>query len=217
MTGYDLANIFGVLLIITSVLVLLAKSPKSGAIVYSAQSLILVGVFLALASSTGSAELTTWAGTAFILKVIVVPALMLYAYKKMDGASAGLEPKIKVAKLLPIVAIEVFVCFALVQGIQLPTAQAAMPLLAISAAHFFIGLTCIASQRNIIKQVFGYCLMENGAHLTLAILAPTAPKLVEIGITTDAFFAVIIMLVVVYQIYKVTGSLDADNLTELKG
>lgn len=44
-----------------------------------------------------------------------------------------------------------------------------------------IGLLCIVTQRNILKQVFGYCLMENGAHLTLALLAPRAPELVEIG------------------------------------
>ena len=217
MTGFDIANMLGALLIITSVLVLLAKSPKKAAGFYSVQSLILVGIFLALATATGSHELTTWAGTAFVMKVILVPAMVMFACKKMGDAGADLSPKVGAAKLLVIIAIEILVCFVAVHGIQLPTAQAAMPLLAISAAHFFIGLTCIASQRNIVKQIFGYCLMENGAHLTLALLAPKAPELVEIGITTDAFFAVIIMLVVVSQIYKETKSLDADDLTELKG
>ena len=37
--------------------------------------------------------------------------------------------------------------------------------------------------------------MENGSHLTLALLANKAPELVEIGIATDAIFAVIIMVV----------------------
>ena len=39
--------------------------------------------------------------------------------------------------------------------------------------------------------------MENGSHLTLALLANKAPELVEIGIATDAIFAVIIMVVLV--------------------
>ena len=59
--------------------------------------------------------------------------------------------------------------------------------------------------------------MENGAHVTLALLAPQAPELVEIGITTDALFAVIILLVVAGRVYKQFNSLDADKLTELKG
>ena len=84
-------------------------------------------------------------------------------------------------------------------------------------AHFFIGLTCIVTQRNIVKQIFGYCLMENGSHVTLALLAPEAPELVEVGIATDAFFAVIIMAVVAVRIYRTAHTLDADDLMELKG
>ena len=72
--------------------------------------------------------------------------------------------------------------------LSLPTAEVATPALAISFAHFFVGLTCIISQRNILKQIFGYCLMENGSHVTLALLAPTAPEIIEIGIATDAIF-----------------------------
>ena len=89
--------------------------------------------------------------------------------------------------------------------------------LAISFAHFFVGLTCIISQRNILKQIFGYCLMENGSHVTLALLAPTAPEIIEIGIATDAIFAVIIMSAVVVRIWNDTKSLDSHDLTELKG
>lgn len=36
--------------------------------------------------------------------------------------------------------------------------------------------------------------MENGSHLVLALLAWRAPELVEIGIATDAIFAVIVMV-----------------------
>ncbi|MEF2848076.1 MAG: hydrogenase 4 membrane subunit, partial [Collinsella sp.] len=89
--------------------------------------------------------------------------------------------------------------------------------LAISFAHFFVGLTCIISQRNIMKQIFGYCLMENGSHVTLALLAPTAPEIIEIGIATDAIFAVIIMSIVVRRIWDDSHSLDARDLSELRG
>lgn len=59
--------------------------------------------------------------------------------------------------------------------------------------------------------------MENGSHVTLALLAPQAPELVEVGIATDAIFAVVIMAVVALRIYRKTQSLDADELMELKG
>ena len=114
-------------------------------------------------------------------------------------------------------AVEVAICFAVVTQISLPTAEVATPALAISFAHFFVGLTCIISQRNIMKQIFGYCLMENGSHVTLALLAPTAPEIIEIGIATDAIFAVIIMSIVVRRIWDDSHSLDARDLSELRG
>ena len=59
--------------------------------------------------------------------------------------------------------------------------------------------------------------MENGSHLTLALLAFHAPELVEIGIATDALFGVIIMVVLGNQIYKSLHTLDTSDLRTLKG
>jgi hydrogenase-4 component E len=73
------------------------------------------------------------------------------------------------------------------------------------------------TQRNLLKQVLGFCLMENGSHLTLALLAYNAPELVEIGIATDAVFGVVIMTALALQIYKSLHTLDAASLTTLKG
>ena len=90
-------------------------------------------------------------------------------------------------------AVVVVLCFWVVDGVSLPAAEGIKPALAVSLGHFFLGLAAIVTQRNILKQVFGYCLMENGSHLTLALLAAKAPEVVEIGIATDAVFAVVIM------------------------
>ncbi|MDM8919655.1 hydrogenase 4 membrane subunit, partial [Escherichia coli] len=88
---------------------------------------------------------------------------------------------------------------------------------AVALGHFLLGLLCIVSQRNILRQIFGYCLMENGSHLVLALLAWRAPELVEIGIATDAIFAVIVMVLLARKIWRTHGTLDVNNLTALKG
>ena len=154
MTGYTLVNILGGLLIVTSMLVVLSKTPTRAAYVYAAQSVVLVTLFVALGSVTGSVELFTWAGTAFVTKVLVVPGIILYACKKMGDAGAGLSPKITPVKSIAIIAVEVFLCFVVVQGIDLPTAAEGKPALAISLAHFFIGLTCIVTQRKHREAIF---------------------------------------------------------------
>ncbi|MEG2006816.1 MAG: hydrogenase 4 membrane subunit [Raoultibacter sp.] len=217
MSSFALVNILGGLLIITSTIVVLAKNARTSAFLYSAQSFVLVVMFVALATATGSTELYLWSVSAFFTKVLLVPAILLFTLKKIGNHSAELGSRLTPAKSLALVAFEVLICIVAVQGIDLPTAAAVKPALAISLAHFFIGLTCIISQRNIMKQVFGYCLMENGAHVSLALLAPQAPELVEVGIATDAIFAVLVMVIMILRIYRVTNTLDARDLSDLKG
>ena len=218
MFGYPLVNVLGACLIITSMLVVLARTGRAAAWLYSLQSLVLVAVLASLGAVTGSTELFTWSATAFATKVVLVPAILLYALKKIgDDAQADLPPKLNPMKSVALVAVEVFVCFVAVSGIDLPTAAEVKPTLAVSLAHFFIGLTCIVTQRSIFKQIFGYCLMENGSHVSLALLAPEAPELVEIGVATDAIFAVIILAVLVWRMARYARTLDADDLCELKG
>lgn len=217
MDGYAIINILGGLLIVTSLLVVLAKTAKKAAYIYGAQALVLVAMLAVLGYVTDSQELFTWAITAFFTKVILVPAMILFTLKKMGENSEQLPPLISPVASIVIISLEVLLCFLAVGGIELPTVLGVKPALAISLAHFFIGLTCIMTQRNIVKQVFGYCLMENGSHISLALLAPQAPELVEIGIATDAVFAVVIMAVMAYRIYRCAGTLDSNEIMNLKG
>ncbi|WP_251212679.1 hydrogenase 4 membrane subunit [Adlercreutzia murintestinalis] len=218
MIGYPLVNALGACLIITSMTVVLAKTMRASAFLYSFQSLMLVAILASLGFVTSSSELFTWSATAFVTKVVLVPAILLFTLKKIGGdAHADLLPKINSMKAVALVAVEVFVCFVAVSGIELPTAAEVKPTLAVALAHFFIGLTCIVIQRSIFKQIFGYCLMENGSHVALALLAPQAPELVEIGVATDAIFAVIILSVLVWRMGHYAHTLDADDLCELKG
>ena len=216
--GYSIVNILGGLLIVTSTMVVVSKNIKHAIRWYAVQSLVLVGLLATLGATTGAQELLMWAGSAFITKVVLVPYILNRAYKKMgEPSDASLKAGLKPAWAICIIAVEVAICFAVVTQISLPTDEVTTPALAISFAHFFVGLTCIISQRNIMKQIFGYCLMENGSHVTLALLAPTAPEIIEIGIATDAIFAVIIMSIVVRRIWDDSHSLDARDLSELRG
>ena len=216
--GYQLVNLLGGLLIVTSTMVVISKSIKVAIRWYAVQSLILVGLLATLGNVTGASELLMWAVSAFVTKVVLVPLILSYAYRKMgEPSDLGLTRGAKPAWTICLIAVEVAICFAVVTQIKLPTAEVATPALSISFAHFFVGLSCIITQRNIMKQIFGYCLMENGSHVTLALLAPTAPEIVETGIATDAIFAVIIMSIVVLKIWRTYQSLDSHDLSDLKG
>jgi hydrogenase-4 component E len=217
MTGLQIVNGLSGLLIVTSLLVVVARRPTTSAKFYALQSLVLVAVFVALAEQNSSPQLYEWAAVAFVTKVVLVPLIIGRTFGRLSDDRLGSGERISPALTVVLAAVVVLLCTLIISHVTLPTAIGLKPALAISLAHFFFGLACIVTQRSILKQVFGYCLMENGSHLTLALLAGNAPELVEIGITTDAMFAVVIMVILAKQINRKLATLDADQLTTLKG
>lgn len=216
MSSVTLVNSLSGLLILTSLLVIEVKHPRWSALMYSLQSIVLVSIFVVLAHATGAQQLYLWAASAFVTKVILVPWILYGALAQVRDPE---KPRNVMGTTLSLflAAVAVAVCFVVVSQIQLKAAAPYKAALAISMAHFFFGELCILTQRNVFKQVLGFCLMENGSHLTLALLAYNAPELVEIGIATDAVFGVIIMVVLGNQIYKRLHTLDTSDLRTLTG
>ena len=216
MTGALIVNNLAGLMMITSLLVIGARKPIASCWFYALQSFVLVMIFVTLANTLDAHQLTLWAITAFFTKVLLVPLFLGFAFRKLSDPSANISV-IKPALLMLLAAVIVILCWFVVEPIQIPMVAELKPALAVSLGHFMLGLLCIVTQRNILKQAFGYCLMENGSHLTLALLAWRAPELVEIGIATDAIFAVIVMAVLARKIYRTLNTLNVDQLTALKG
>lgn len=216
-SSFIINNLAG-LLVITSLLVVVSKKPTTSAWLYAVQSAVLVLSFMALGKLMNAPELYTWAATAVVTKVILVPWIMYRALGQLhDPESEGMV--ISPAAVVGISVVILLICHFVVSTVEVPiiVQHGLGPVLAVSLGHFMIGVLCIVVQRSILKQVFGYCLMENGAHMTLALLANRAPHLVEIGITTDAIFAVIIMVYMVRRIFTTMNTLSAQDLTALKG
>jgi hydrogenase-4 component E len=216
MNGFLLVNNLAGLLILTSLLVIGVSRVVSAAKLYALQSFVLVMIFVALGNIQGAHELYWWGISAFVTKVILVPLIMC----KMVGPltdSEGLKSWLSPAWLILAATLIVAVSWFAVSSVQLPGVAQLKPALAVSLGHFMLGLLCIVSQRNILKQIFGYCLMENGAHLTLALLASRAPELVEVGIATDAVFAVVVMGLLAKKIHRTMQTLDVQQLSALKG
>lgn len=216
MMNVYLVNSLTGLLILTSLFVIEAKRPQRSALLYSLQSIVLVLIFLALGVTMKAQQLFLWAALAFVTKAVLVPWILYRALSAMEEVEI---PKRIMSPAFTVIlaAAAIAVSYSVVDRFALRTAEPFKPALAVSVAHFFFGQLCILTQRNILKQVLGFCLMENGSHLTLAIMAYNAPELAEIGIATDAVFGVVIMVILGTQIYKKLHTVDAAQLTSLKG
>jgi hydrogenase-4 component E len=212
----NVINTLSGLLLLTSLLVIETKKTRRSAMLYSFQSLILVMIFLALATLMHAPQLYLWAASAFLTKAILVPLILYFALSRAEETTTSLNTVSTPVSVI-LAAVAVVISFTIVNQIELKSATEFIPALSISVAHFFFGQLCIVTQRNIFKQILGFCLMENGSHLTLALLAYRAPELVEVGIATDAVFAVIVLALLASQIYRRLHTLDSAELNGLKG
>lgn len=168
MTGSMIVNNLAGLMMLTSLFVISVKSYRLSCGFYACQSLVLVSIFATLSCLFAAEQLLIWSASAFITKVLLVPLIMTYAARNIPQnipEKALFGP----AMMALLAALIVLLCAFVVQPVKLPMATGLKPALAVALGHFLLGLLCIVSQRNILRQIFGYCLMENGSHLVLAL------------------------------------------------
>ncbi len=212
----ELITITSVILAALSFLVFETRKLKLATYLYGVQTFALVSIFLILAVTYEIDTLYIWSGTAFLTKVILVPWIILRLIKK-TGVSQEEAPfigvynpflSVGIALTVALVLYPVFLEFSLIK-LTIP--------LVVSILVFMMGIFGMVFRKSVIKQILSYCLFENGAHLTLALTAYNAPETVEIGIMTDAVFAVVIMAALGSRFFNYFGSLDTSQAKELKG
>ncbi len=215
MTGTLIINGLASLLVIFSLGVIFARKNTTSAIFFSLQSLALVLLFIAMAQFEHAHELMTWAIIAFITKVILIP-IILYRLPSHSKETSH-DSIIKTSGFVAIAIVIVAIAFFITSRMPLPIVQNLNFVSGLAFGQLFLGLFCIVSRKNILKAIFGYCLMENGLHLTLAMLASNLPEIAETSIAIDTLLTVIIMVVIARKIHRTLNTLDVRWLTILKG
>jgi len=213
----DLLTILSVGMIFTSLAVFGLRNYKLSIFMYAVQTLLLVLIFWTLAVTYDASQLFAWAVIAFITKVILVPYILLGLVRKLNVTSE-VEP-VTGFFVSPIIAMGFSLASAMaIYPIYLKFSliQEKIPLIA-SIVIFMMGIFGFILRRSVIKQILAFCMFENGIHLSLAIMAYNSPEIVELGVLTDAIFAVLIMSVLATRFYKYFNSLDVSKANTLKG
>lgn len=210
-------DIFTILMMVCALATFSFRRYKYSIISYQFGTFFLVCVFISLYKKYGVIELESWAIVAFFTKVVFVPFVLFYLIKKLKVENevkpiAGffVSPIIALSFSLAIASslYKIFIKFALLKDE-----------LALMAAGFIfmMGIFGFVLRKSFIKQILSYCLFENGIHLSLALMAYNSEKIIEIGILTDAIFAVVIMSVLAVRFFNSYDSLDTSKASELRG
>ena len=204
-------------MIVTSLAVFGLRNLKLSVGIYAVQTLLLVSIFFMLSSTFNAPQLKIWAIVAFFTKVIFVPGIIFFLIKKLGVISED-EP-VGGFFVSPVIAMGFSLAIAMtISPILLKFSLIEERITLIAAVTvFMMGIFGFMLRNSFIKQILAYCLFENGIHLSLALMAYNSHELVELGILTDAIFAVIIMSVLAVRFYKAYDGLDTSKASNLKG
>jgi len=213
----NLLSILSIAIIITSLGVFSLRNYKLSIYTYAVQTFILVTIFFTLAFRFDAEQLSIWGMIAFFTKVVFIPMFLLKLVKKLDVKSED-EP-VAGFFVSPIIAMGFSLAIAMAIYpiyLEFSLIKESIPLMA-SITVFMMGIFGFILRNSAIKQILAYCMFENGIHLSLALMAYNSPEIAELGILTDAIFAVVIMSILAQRFFKYFGSLDVSKANELKG
>ena len=210
-------DILAICMIVTSLAVFGLRSLKLSIIAYAIETLLLVSIFFLLCEKFNAEQLKTWAIVAFFTKVLFVPGILFWLIKKLGVVSED-EP-VGGFFVSPVIAMGFSLALSMsIHPIFLKFSLIKEEIMLIAAGTvFMMGIFGFMLRNSFIKQILAYCLFENGIHLSLALMAYNSHELVELGILTDAIFAVIIMSVLAIRFYKAYDSLDTSKASNLRG
>lgn len=210
-------DILAICMIVTSLAVFGLRNLKLSIIAYAIETLLLVSIFFLLSEKFNAEQLKTWAIVAFFTKVLFVPGILFWLIKKLGVVSED-EP-VGGFFVSPVIAMGFSLALSMsIHPIFLKFSLIKEEIMLIAAGTvFMMGIFGFMLRNSFVKQILAYCLFENGIHLSLALMAYNSHELVELGILTDAIFAVIIMSVLAIRFYKAYDSLDTSKASNLRG
>lgn len=153
--------------------------------------------------------------SAFILKGLVIPWLLLRAIKKIK-IKRTIEPRIGYVPSLILGALVTGVAF--IFGDRLPLIAEHVHSLVIPGAMttLAMGFLVLITRLKAITQVLGYLIFENGVFLFGILLSEAMPIMVEAGVLLDILVAIFVMGIVMNHINTEFSTIDTENLCLLR-
>jgi hydrogenase-4 component E len=206
-----------IMLILLADMALFSVSLLSTCITLAAVQGILLGVF-ALCAQRGELTIRIIAIALFsaAVKGVVFPWLLKRAVKQA-GVRREIEPFVGFGLSLFLGVI--LLCVSLWLGSRITFKAVPLHPFAVPASFMtlFTGIFLIVARRKALLQCLGYIICENGIYIFGMAAVGEVPALIELGILLDAFVAVFVMGIVIYQINREFDHIDSDRLSSLKG
>ncbi|GAA4392780.1 hypothetical protein GCM10023147_22890 [Tsukamurella soli] len=210
------ANTVAVLVLLLEFGMLRSALLRAQVRLYAAQSFTLSVLAAVVAAGRGIPELYALAGLSFLLKVIVVPAVVYMLLRDASEEIAGSGALGVASEVLVSIAVAGFGFFAVgVLGVQsrvLPVAA-----LSLSVAVVLVAFVLMILRRDVVSQAIGFFSLENGVSLASLVVAAGMPLILEVAFLFDLLVAVVVFGVLMRTHHRRSRSLSTESLDRLRG
>jgi hydrogenase-4 component E len=204
-----------VFLIMTIVLLAVARRLSTSILVFGLQSAIITAQVAGTAYLERSAEAWVIAGLIFTVKVLGIPYAFFWLVKKLKSprdVKAATTP----AQSVFIVVVMIFVSYAAVRSYAFDI-QAPEDSLAAAVALILTGAFLMVSRKQALMQMLGLLVLENGIFLAALTTTFGMPLIIEMGILFDVLIGLLLMGIFAFRIRDTFEHLDVSRLRRLRG
>lgn len=186
-----------------------------GALALGLQAMCLGGLTLWLAVTEKEPEMYLAGGLTLVIKGFIIPFIVWEVVKKLNRR---VDPHPMVSSEMGMaVAAGLLVLAKALTPVELFGKMAFGDLLAFGLGTVLIGLFIMVTRRQVIAQIEGLVVMENGIYLAILGATHGMPFVVELGSLFDLLVGILIMGSLTFRIATTLDSLNTDRLRELRG
>lgn len=210
------ANTIAVGVLLVEFLMLRASLLRAQVRLYAAQSLIVSVLALVVAATQHIPELYALAALSFVLKVVLVPAVVLRLLRDADREIVGSGRLGVASEVLLAIIVAGFGFFAIghlhLTSTVLPTAA-----LSLSVAVVLVSFVLMIVRGDVVSQAIGFFSLENGVSMASLVVAAGLPLILEVAFLFDLLVAVVVFGVLMRLHHARTATLSTAGLNKLRG
>jgi hydrogenase-4 component E len=210
------ASTVAVIVLLLEFMMLRAALLRAQVRLYAAQSLAVSVLAVVVASGRDIPELYVLAALSFVLKAVVVPAVILRLMRNASAEIAG-SGALGVASEIIVSIVVAGFGFFVVGALNIHSAVLPAAALSLSVAVVLVAFMLMIVRRDVISQAIGFFSLENGVSLASLVVAAGLPLILEVAFLFDLLVAVVVFGVLMRLHHGRTHSLSTETLTRLRG
>ena len=210
----QIINLLAAILLLLSFAMLTQRRILSLINLFALQGLTLTLSTLLVAWSTGQHHLYYSAALTFVLKVLVLPAVLHRLIRKLN-VKWDVETLINIPTTMLVGIALVILAFNVALPISQLAGTIAKSTLGIALACVLLAFLTMITRSKAVPQVIGFLAMENGLVFAATSATYGMPMVVEFGIALDVMVGMVILGVFFFQIRERFESLDIRHLEKL--